>query len=308
MHQMSPFNSQDIFEDLKRTPACISPKYLYDSRGSELFEAITRLPEYYLPRTERSIMETFGDEIRRGVGSDATIIELGAGSCKKSRALCQLIEPAQFIAVDIAGDFVNGAVAGLQQLFPQMRAQAVVADLNERIELPADVSPTGRIAFYPGSSIGNFDPNHALDLLLRIHDLVGEGGALLIGIDLVKDADILEAAYNDDANVTQAFNLNVLNNVNHIAGLDFRSSQWSHRAFFNAERSRIEMHLEADTATKVCWPGGERHFESGERIHTENSYKYAPDEFQALLNRAGFGQVQVWTDERQWFAVMLAHP
>lgn len=308
MYAMPSMADQDIIKNLERTPACISPKYLYDSRGSALFDVITRLPEYYLPRTERSIMETYGAEIRRSIGPDSTIIELGAGGCEKSRALCRMIEPTHFIAVDIAGEFVNEAVNRLQTEFPKLHAQAVVADLTQRIDLPKDVPHTGRVAFYPGSSIGNFDPEHAVDLLTRIHDLVSEEGTLLIGVDLVKNTEVLEAAYNDASNVTAAFNLNVLANVNHLAGSDFQTSQWCHQAFFNVPCSRIEMHLEATHATTVRWPGGQRHFDSGERIHTENSYKYAPDAFHALLTRAGFRQIQIWTDPQRWFAVVLARP
>lgn len=308
MHGMALGDHQEIIENLMRVPARIASKYFYDGRGSVLFEAITNLPEYYLPRTEQTIMQTYSAEIRDSIGPGSTIIELGAGNCEKSRVLCRMVEPSNFIAVDIADEFLKDAVARLQKEFPQLHARAVAADLTKHIELPAGVPCTGRVVFYPGSSIGNFDPDHALDLLIRIRRLVGEDGALLIGVDLTKDVDVLEAAYNDAANVTAAFNLNVLANVNRLIGSDFEPSQWRHRALFNAAHSRIEMHLEAVSATTVRWLCGERHFDADERIHTENSYKYAPDEFHDLLARAGFRQVQTWTDDRRWFAVILARP
>lgn len=308
MHETPSCASQDIINNLMHTPARIPPKYLYDGQGSALFDVITRLPEYYLPRVEREIMDTYGTEICHNIGPESTIIELGAGGCEKSRTLCRMAKPTHFVAVDIAGDFVHEAVNRLQAEFPALNAQAVVADLTQRIDLPEDLPRTGRVIFYPGSSIGNFDRDHALDLLTGIRDLVEEDGALLIGVDLAKDTNVLEAAYNDASNVTATFNLNVLTNVNRLADCDFQTSQWRHQAFFNTEYSRIEMHLEASHAATVRWPGGQRHFEPGERIHTENSYKYAPDEFHALLTKAGFRRIQTWTDQKQWFAVMLACP
>jgi dimethylhistidine N-methyltransferase len=298
----------DIKHGLRQTPASISPKYFYDQRGSALFEAITRLPEYYPTRTENALMLQHADAIAQAVGQGRTLIELGAGNCQKARALCRLIHPAGFVGVDISADYLRDAVQGLRRDFPGLDAQALGADITQPVQLPADVPQGGRLVFYPGSSIGNFDPPHALQLLAQMRELAGDDGGLLIGIDLPKDIAVLEAAYDDAAGVTAEFNRNALTHINRLIGSDFDEQQWQHRAFFNEEASRIEMHLEAATAARVCWPGGERRFERGERIHTENSYKYALPVFTDMLARAGFSRAQAWTDERGWFALVHAQP
>ncbi|HUW36614.1 MAG TPA: L-histidine N(alpha)-methyltransferase [Rhodocyclaceae bacterium] len=300
--------AKEISAGLVQPGARISPKYFYDARGSELFEMITELPEYYPTRTEREIMAAHAADIGRRVGAGGTVIELGAGNCEKARDLCGLLRPARFVAVDIAAEFLQEAVERLRSAFPGLDARAVAADLTAKIVLPADLPRERRLVFYPGSSIGNFDPPQALDLLVRIRQLLDDDGALLIGVDLEKDVAVLEAAYDDAVGVTAAFNLNVLNHVNRLLGSDFDPGQWRHHAFYNAQASRIEMHLEAATEVRVRWPGGERFFAHGERIHTENSYKYRIGSFIELLNRAGFRHAETWTDERRWFAVVLARP
>jgi len=298
----------DIIQGLASRPACISPKYFYDQRGSQLFEEITRLPEYYPTRTEYEVMHAHGDDIARAVGQGGTVIELGAGSCEKARTLCRLLQPECFVGVDISADFLREGVARLCEDLPQLKAHAVAADLTRPIRLPAEVPRARRVVFYPGSSIGNFDPPQALELLSRMRALVDDDGALLIGIDLPKDVQVLEAAYDDAAGVTAAFNRNVLTHVNRLIGSDFAPEAWEHRAFFNGEQSRIEMHLEARDGAQVRWPGGGRDFAAGERIHTENSYKYSLSAFQDLLARAGFSRAHAWTDDRGWFAVVHAQP
>lgn len=297
---------QEIIEGLSQTPATLSPKYFYDARGSAIFEEITRLPEYYPTRTERTIMQRHAAEIARRVGPGRTVIELGAGNCEKARHLCQAIAATRFVAVDISEEFLHQSVARLQAEMPALDVRAFAADLTHEIVLPADVPPTRRLLFYPGSSIGNFDPPQALGLLTRMRHMLQDDGALLIGVDLRKDVAVLEAAYDDAAGVTAAFNLNALAHVNRLIGSDFDLRGWQHRAFFNAEASRIEMHLEAVAACRVCWPGGTRAFARGERIHTENSYKYDIEGFARLLDLAGFHHTVAWTDERRWFAVILA--
>ena len=306
MHSLSP--TEDITRGLHQRPACISPKYFYDRRGSELFEEITRLPEYYPTRTETALMRQHAADIARAVGTGRTLVELGAGNCQKARALCRLIQPACFVGVDISVDFLQGAVRGLREEFPGLDARAVGGDLTEGVVLPGDIPRAGRLVFYPGSSIGNFDPPHALGLLTHMRELVDGDGGLLIGIDLPKDVDVLEAAYDDAAGVTAAFNRNVLHHVNRLIGSDFEVEQWQHRAFFNTAHSRIEMHLEATADSEVRWPGGCRRFEQGERIHTENSYKYPLQVFTDMLAQAGFSRAQAWTDDRGWFAVVHAQP
>ncbi len=298
----------DITQGLSQTPAHISPKYFYDQQGSLLFEEITRLPEYYPTRTESALMQTHAHSIARSVGVGRTLIELGAGNCQKARALCRLVQPARFVGVDISADFLHEAMQGLRAEFPGLNALALGADMTEGVELPGDVPRSGRLVFYPGSSIGNFDPPHALALLAHMRAMVDEDGGLLIGIDLPKDVAVLEAAYDDAAGVTAAFNRNVLRHVNRLIGSDFDVRQWEHRAFFNADASRIEMHLEATADACVMWPGGGRTFGRGERIHTENSYKYPLEVFTDMLAQVGFGRCEAWTDERGWFAVVHARP
>ena len=303
---MSVNQQQEIIDGLTRENASISPKYFYDTRGSELFEAITRVPEYYPTRTELAVMQTHSRAIAQSVGPGTTLIEFGAGNCAKARALCRLIEPVRFVGIDISADYLQDAIKSMRSEFPGIELRAVAADLSHGFELPADIPRAKRLVFYPGSSIGNFDPEHARGLLERMRSLIDGDGALLIGIDLPKDVAALEAAYDDAAGVTAAFNLNVLAHVNLLIGSNFISGQWLHRSFFNASESRIEMHLEAVTDVLVCWPGGERSFAAGERIHTENSYKYPLDKFITLLSLAGFAKTQTWTDEHHWFAVIRA--
>jgi dimethylhistidine N-methyltransferase len=308
MNDILTSDQLEIVKGLMQAPASISPKYFYDAKGSSLFEDITRLQAYYPTRTELAIMTTHAPEIARRVGANCTLIELGAGNCQKAKALCELINPAHFVAVDISEEFLDDAVAGMRLTFPDIEIQAIAADLTADIVLPASLPAERRLVFYPGSSIGNFDPPQALALLSRIGRLIEDDGALLIGVDLVKDEAVLNAAYDDDAGVTAAFNVNVLSHVNGLIDSDFDVKQWQHRAFFNAEQSRIEMHLEAKTEHLVRWRNGCRSFAQGERIHTENSYKYRVEDFVALLNRAGFSQTRVWTDEQAWFAVVLGRP
>ncbi|MBC7957690.1 MAG: L-histidine N(alpha)-methyltransferase [Cytophagales bacterium] len=300
--------ARDIIHGLLQPVAAIAPKYFYDARGSTIFEEITRLPEYYPTRTERAIMQRHAADIAQRVGPGRTVIELGAGNCEKARFLCEAIAAARFVAVDISEEFLHQSVDRLKAEMPALEVQAFAADLTAEIVLPADVPQAGRVLFYPGSSIGNFDPPEALGLLTRMRHMLQDDGALLIGVDLRKDVAVLEAAYDDAAGVTAAFNLNVLAHVNLLIGSDFDLSDWQHRAFYNADASRIEMHLEAVADCTVNWPDGERAFARGERIHTENSYKVDIEGFARLLDEAGFHSTVAWTDERRWFAVVLACP
>lgn len=297
---------QTIIADLQQPHARISPKYFYDQRGSELFEAITRLPEYYLTRTEQQVLQEHGAAIARSVGTGALLVEPGAGSCTKARKLCRLIQPRGFVAVDISADFLHASVADMQAEFPALPMRAIAADLSRDFALPPDIERRHRLIFYPGSSIGNFDRPHAATMLARLRALVDDDGGLLIGFDLPKPVEVLEAAYNDSAGVTAAFNCNVLAHLNRLIGSDFEPTQWQHHAFFNAQESRIEMHLLARQALTVHWPGGTRRFAPGERIHTENSYKYPLDEFVAMLGVAGFSKTTCWTDAQRWFALVHA--
>ena len=219
----------DITDGLSQRPARISPKYFYDQRGSQLFEAITRLPEYYPTRTETALMQRHAADMTRHLGAVRTVIELGAGSCEKARALCAWVRPACFVGVDISVDFLQEAVLRLRADMPGLDARAVGGDMTQGVVLPSDIPRAGRLVFYPGSSIGNFDPTQALELLRHMRALVDGDGGLLIGIDLPKDVAVLEAAYDDAAGVTAAFNRNVLTHLNRLIGSDFVEDQWGHR-------------------------------------------------------------------------------
>ena len=298
----------DLVAGLLATPASVSPKYFYDARGSELFGDITHLPEYYPTRTEQQIMATHGSAMAQQIGPVGTVIEWGAGNCAKACQLCALLAPERFVALDISVDCLQAGAEQLQVRCPAVEVQALAADLTADLALPPDLPLERRLVFYPGSSIGNFDPPQALLLLQRMRAQLGADGALLIGIDLVKPVQVLEAAYNDAAGVTAAFNRNLLRHANRLIGSDFDERDWAHHAFFNAERSRIEMHLQALRDVVVHWPGHTRRFARGETIHTENSHKFRLDSFRDLLAQAGFSRAQPWTDERSWYAVVLARP
>jgi dimethylhistidine N-methyltransferase len=298
----------ELTEGLLAIEPCISPKFLYDALGCKLFEAICELPEYYPTRTEAAIVETHAAEIARAIGAGCTLIDLGAGNCAKAARLFPLLHPSQYVAVDISRDFVSDAVERLSQRFTHIEMQAVGLDFSSSLDLPDFVAAERRLFFYPGSSIGNFSPAQARAFLQRVCAQCGDDGALLIGVDLVKDKAILDAAYDDALGVTAAFNLNVLRHVNALIGTDFDVRQWRHHGFYNRELGRVEMHLEALDDLAVRWPEGERAFRRGECIHTENSYKYRQSGAVALLEQGGLRTVKVWTDPHEWFALILARP
>jgi dimethylhistidine N-methyltransferase len=302
----TPAIAAELRAGLLAPQAAISPKFLYDALGSKLFEAICELPEYYPTRIEAAIVERYGNDIARAIGPGTTLIDLGAGNCAKAASLFALLHPAQYVAVDISYDFLREAIERLRQRFPHIEMTALGLDFSQSLALPVVVRPEKRLFFYPGSSIGNFTPDQACDFLRRIRAQCEPDGGLLIGIDLVKDTAILDAAYDDELGVTAAFNLNLLRHVNRLIGTDFQVPAWRHVGFFNAPESRIEMHLEARAATTVSWPGGARSFAAGARIHTENSYKYRPLAISGLLEQAGFRTVAQWTDPQQWFALVYA--
>jgi dimethylhistidine N-methyltransferase len=285
--------------------AAIAPKFFYDALGSRLFDAITELPEYYPTRTEAAIMAGHGAAMADAVGCARTLVDLGAGNCVKAGSLFAVLAPRRYVAVDISVEFLRNALSCLQREHPQMDMVGVGLDFSSALDLPSEAGDGPRTLFYPGSSIGNFTPDAAEDFLRRAHR-GSPGGNLLIGVDLVKDKATLDAAYDDALGVTAAFNLNVLLHVNRVLGSDFALADWRHVAFFDEAASRIEMHLEARRALSVGWPGGERRFAAGERIHTENSYKYTVEGFEALLRRASYSATHWWTDASQAFAVFAA--
>jgi len=295
----------EILAGLSAPGASISPKYFYDELGSRLFEAICELPEYTLMRDERAVFERCAHRIAVELGPLGALIDLGAGNSEKAERLFAAFVPAQYVAIDIAGEFLKAQLLRLAGRHPQLEVIGVAQDFTRSLCLPPPVALSRRLFFYPGSSIGNFAPAAAAELLTRVH-AHASGGHLLIGADLVKDDAEFVAAYDDALGVTAAFNLNVLRQANRLAGTDFNLADWRHVALYNAPAARVEMHLEARRRLTVGWDGGQRRFEAGERIHTENSYKYTRASLRALLACAGFDEARLYCDERERFAVALA--
>ncbi|CAN5667769.1 L-histidine N(alpha)-methyltransferase [soil metagenome] len=296
---------------LQAPQAHAAPKFFYDRLGSHLFEAITELPEYYPTRTETAILTRYASEMAKATGTGGTLIDLGAGNCAKAMRLVSTLEPARYVAVDISVDFLRDALLQVQRAHPGLDVIGVGMDFSESLELPPQArgasgsSSSQPIFFYPGSSIGNFTPEQAAGFLRKVRNQA-DGGGVLIGVDLVKNSETLQQAYDDALGVTAAFNLNLLRCLNRLLGTDFDPRGWQHVALYNQAQSRIEMHLEARKAQTVRWSGGERRFESGERIHTENSCKYTREGFGALLVEAGFREPLCWTDDAAQFAVFWA--
>ncbi len=295
----------ELLAGLMAPTATIAPKYLYDALGSRLFAAIVELPEYYPTRIETAIFARHIDAIAQALGPVATLVDLGAGNCEKAARLFDAFQVQRYVAIDISASYLRESLENLQRRHPALDMLGIGLDFSENLSLPTEAGAGARTLFYPGSSIGNFTPGEALVFLRQSH-AASQGGALLIGVDLVKPIDILESAYDDALGVTAAFNRNMLLHLNRLAGTDFDVADWRHVAFFNVADSRIEMHLEARRDVTASWPDGVRRFAAGERIHTENSCKWHIDDFAALLRLAGFSRLQHWTDEREWFAVFLA--
>ncbi|HYW55672.1 MAG TPA: L-histidine N(alpha)-methyltransferase [Polaromonas sp.] len=302
---------EELAAGLRAPQASIAPKYFYNALGSRLFEAITALDEYYPTRTEAGIFDKASADIAKAIAASGIthpcLIDLGAGNCAKSARLIPHLQPTQYVPVDISVDFLRGAAEQIQTTFPMLDIVGIGMDFSKGLTLPPAVQKQDRVFFYPGSSLGNFPPIEALAFLQQVSDAdKGNARGLLLGIDLVKDKSVLEAAYDDALGVTAAFNKNVLLHVNTLMGSAFDVHQWRHVALFNEAESRIEMHLQAECNLTVRWPGGERRFLAGERIHTENSYKFTVDSMTDLLRKAGFSQVRCWTDADEWFAVFWA--
>ena len=296
----------ELLRGLTAPAPFIAPKYLYDTLGARLFAAITELPEYYPTRTEAAIFAAHAAEMACHLPAFETFVDLGAGNCEKAARLFAPFKVERYAAVDISVDYLHESLDLIQRHHPVMDLLGIGLDFSAHLSLPPEVGAGPRLMFYPGSSIGNFTPDEALIFLRQVRE-AAQGGGLLIGVDLVKPVAVLEAAYDDPLQVTAAFNRNLLRHVSRLAGVDFSLADWKHVAFFNAAAARIEMHLEAERDVTLRWPEGERHFAEGERIHTENSYKWQRDDFAALLEQAGFGDLRYWTDEQGWFAVFLAH-
>lgn len=288
--------------------ASISPKYLYDALGCALFRAICELPEYYPPRAERQIFAMHRADIAHIVGRRHQFVDLGAGDCAKGAAWIPVLSPSRYVAVDIARVAIEPALWRLADDYPAVEFAGVVTDFTSGLELRRELGDHAVTFFYPGSSIGNFEPADARAFLtaIRLHCVGREGSGLLIGVDTRKDPARFEAAYDDAIGLTAAFNRNVLNHVNAVLGSDFAPARFAHRARYDTAAGRVEMHLEAIVDQRVNIDGQIRSFAAGETIHTESSYKYERTEFVGMLHGAGFRRVRCWRDESDDFAVYFA--
>ncbi len=279
------------------------PKYFYDAAGSRLFEQICRLREYYPTRVELGITRKHLAQIARFCGKHCALLEYGSGESLKTRLLIRALRPSVYIPVDISDDALRAAAKRLAREFPWLELRPTHGDFSRPLDLPAYPSRARRVVYFPGSTIGNLAPDEAHAFLNTTRAQVGARGAMLVGVDLKKDANVLHAAYNDARGVTAAFNLNLLARINRELGGNFRLDRFAHYAFYNPMAGRIEMHLVAREAQTVAIGDYRFFFERGESIHTENSYKYTVDEFRELATRAGFRAVKLWTDPRSLFAV-----
>ena len=300
-----PDDLEAIIAGLSRPRKSISSKYFYDEVGSKLFENITRLPEYYLTNTELAIMEACVEEIAGLAGSQASLIEFGSGSSMKTRLMLRhLHSPAVYVPVDISADHLLDSQRSIQADFPDIEVIPVVADFTHPFDLPdPGTLPVRNIVYFPGSTIGNFEKDDAIELLRVMYQEAGNDGALVIGVDLQKDPAVIHAAYNDSAGVTARFNLNMLSHLNREFGADFDLDSFSHRATYDPDRGRIVMELVSAGEQNVRVGDARIHFDEGESITTEYSHKYTLDDIETMVAAAGFTVAKVWTDPKQWFGV-----
>lgn len=296
---------REVIAAFSKQPRCIPPKYFYDDAGSQLFEAICRQPEYYLTRTETKLLVDYADEIASLTGSGCYLIEPGSGNCEKVRHLLDAMQPATYVPMDISCDHLQQSAHCIASDYSWLHVQAVCTDITSATELPFIPGGVQRIVFYPGSSIGNFEPRDALEYLRELGQLAGTDGGLLIGVDLQKNSAVLDAAYNDASGVTADFNLNLLHRINRELDGDIPVNAFRHHAFYNETESRIEMHLVSECELLVHVNEHRFRFEAGESIHTENSYKYSVSSFRDLAEWAGFRSEAVWTDEAELFSLHL---
>ena len=295
--------ARDVIGDLSRAPKRLSPKYFYDSTGSELFEQITLLPEYYPTRTELSILRDQGQAISSMIPAGAALVEFGAGATTKVRLLLGECRLGAYVPVDISGEFLNAQAQTLRADYPTLAIHPVTADFTAPFELPEAVRDMPKVGFFPGSTLGNFEPGEACTFLKSARAILGKGARMVIGVDLEKDERTLYDAYNDTAGVTARFNLNVLHRINRELGGDFDVGAFIHRAIYNRDRHRIEMHLISKKALTAEVLGKKFSFRPGESIHTESSYKYSIDRFAVLARVSGWSLLESWTDEAGLFSV-----
>ena len=295
--------ARDVIDDLSRAPNRLSPKYFYDAAGSELFEQITVLPEYYPTRTELSILRDHAAAIAAFIPHGAALVEFGAGATTKVRLLLGACRLGAYVPVDISGDFLNTQAKALRADYPGLGVYPVTADFTAPFELPEAVKAMPKVGFFPGSTLGNFEPGEACTFLKSARTILGQGARMVIGVDLEKDERTLYDAYNDRAGVTARFNLNVLHRINRELGGDFDVGAFIHRAVYNRDRHRIEMHLISKKALTAEVLGKKFSFRPGESIHTENSYKYSIERFALLSRVSGWTLLETWTDAEAMFSV-----
>lgn len=293
----------EIINGLQREQKSINPKFFYDIRGSELFEQITELPEYYPTRTERQILNRNSQAMAECCGQNCVLIEPGSGSSEKVRLLLDSLKPAAYVPMDISADFLKQSATQLAAEYPWLNIQAVCTDFAAQEKEPEGLPGGKRVIFYPGSTLGNMKPADATDFLKNLGHWLKRDGGVLIGIDQHKPIRILESAYNDEQGTTALFNLNILSNINNITGANFSADHFRHHAFYNEEKYRIEMHLVSKVDQVVELGDTELRFTRGETIHTENSYKYTPESFQVIAQSAGFAIRSSWSDEQKLFGV-----
>ena len=295
-----------VSQSLSAPNPSLHPKYFYDETGSALFDRITRTPEYHPTRTETGLLTGYAEEIRAPLNQPQTIAEPGAGSCEKVRLLLDAWQPRHYMPLEISRECLLGASRQLAGDFPSVHISAVCADYCQAMSMPDALAQPGRVVFFPGSTIGNFEPAARADFLKGLRKLAGPGGALLIGTDLQKADTQLNAAYNDAQGLTAAFNLNALHHLNRELNCQFDTDNMRHVAFYNRAQQRIEMHLECLCDQDIQL--GERNLtlKSGTRIHTENSYKFTVESFSAELVAAGFTPLSCWTDPQSLFSLHLA--
>ncbi len=296
---------QEVLAGFTADPRAIPPKFFYDAAGSELFDRICELPEYYQTRTETGILQAALPDLGQLLGARCMLVELGSGASKKVRLLLEHLRPDAYVGVDISREFLLVSTAALARDYPWLEVHAACVDFSAGLDIPHGDLDTHKVAFYPGSSIGNFAPDEAVHLLGDVAQLVGDQGHLLIGVDLKKPVGILDAAYNDAAGVTAEFNLNLLHRIRRELDTDLDPETFEHYAFYNPLLGRIEMHLISRVCQEIRVEDRTFVFEAGEGIHTENSYKYTVTEFGELASRAGFRQQKVWLDGKAMFSVQL---
>lgn len=305
-HKPGALSLQDaVVNGLSKKQKSIAPKFFYDQRGSELFDQICEQPEYYPPTIEQSILSNNVDEIANLTGEGRVLVEPGAGSAVKVRLLLNSLLPSAYVPMDISFDYLKSVATHLVSEYPWLRVHATCVDFTHSLPIP-DVVPKGpRLLFFPGSSIGNFERDEAGQFLSMIHEAIGQNGMVLIGVDTKKNETILNAAYNDEAGVTAEFNLNLLLRIQKELEMDFEPDNFKHNAYYNKDAGRIEMYLVSKKKQTLQINGHSIFLEKDERVHTENSYKYSPDEFISLSVKNGFEPVKYWTDDNSLFAVYL---